>query len=713
MGLTNSALAVPINLGQLRRDRVPAINSLPRDIDDFTGRAEVVSHLLAMIESSPGNGKGPIAIHSIEGIGGVGKTSLAVHVAHRLTERYHDAALFIDMRAHGEGRKPLTTYEAVGILLSDLGVPGEKIPDSLEARISTWRRELAHASALIILDNAASAEQVKDLLAAGPGCLFLITSRRRLFRLDGVSTVPLGILSPGEAATLFQRVLGIERSVGQEADIANMVQRLGYLPLAVRLAAAWLRQHHAWTVRDLLKLNMSQDITLRGIYTQCYRDLGPREKKFFRLLAVHPGSEITADAAAVLTRTTQPEAMHMLEELYDRYLIEEPLPRRFKFHDLIKEFASQEISDMGSSPERRDALLRLLEWYTFVASAASASIGMHDLFVVNAPVGVPDDGAPRDERAGLDWFDAELGNLLACANYASDRSLLPYAWQIPASMTSYLRLRGFLAQAVTLLESALDSLMRQPDTTGEAIIRRRIGHVARLQGRYELSREQLEKSLELTTELGDRNGLAWCHHELGHLNRASKRYRQARAHFMDALAIQRDLQNSAAQAAAEINLAIVLHDNGDPADIGTARVYLHEALATAQQSGDRRAEAFALYQLGSLERDSGDSGTAREMLDRALAIYENAGNRHGEADCHFHLGKAERLDGNYESAMHHLNQALRIYVELGYRRNEADTYAEFAVTAAASNNPELSLVHRQTADNIYAEMGMINQEAGR
>lgn len=702
------------------RQRNKAVNTLPRDVDDFTGREEAISRLMGIIEASPEHAVNRIAVHSIEGIGGVGKTALVVHIAHQIAGRYKDAVLYIDLRAHDNTQKPVSTYDALGILLSGLGIPGKRIPEQLEARTSLWRRELADARALIILDNASSPEQLKDMLVGGAHCLILITSRQRLFELEGVSSVPLDTLSPDEAVALFNQVVGTEQCIAQQAEVAGIVRRLGYLPLAVRLAAALLRSHPAWTVRDLQEIDFSQDTTLKSVYTRCYRDLSPRLKKFFRLLSVHPGSEITAEAAAVLADTTVPHARRMLGELYNRYLIEEPLPHRFKFHDLIKEFIYREAKGMSNDFQGRDALPRLLAYYVFMASGASPSIGMHDLFAVSAPANGHAIRPPQDEASALRWFDDELGNLLACAYYANDASLMPFAWQLPASMTSYLRLRGFTSQAMSILDTALHTLTVLPDRSGEAIIRRRIGHLARLQANYELSRNQLDRSLQLTAELDDRQGLAWCHHELGHLDRATRHLTAARDHFEKALAINRELGYKAGEAAAETNLAIVLLTRREPEDTAdtrdddtahtrdtdAAREYLQQALSIATASSDRRAQAFALYHLGALERDIGEHATARGLLTKALDIYDKTGNRHGQADCYFHLGQVDRLTGDYETSKQHLNQALRIYVELEYRREEADTHIQLAATAEAAHEEALALVHRQRAKALYAEMGI-------
>ena len=359
----------------------------------------------------------------------------------------------------------------------------------------------------MILDNATGPEQVRDIITGGNQCLFLITSRQKLDELEGVSSLPLETLPPNDAITLFVRLLAIDPVGQQKAEIADVVQRLGYLPLAIKLTVARLRRHPTWTVHDLFE-DLSNDTTLERVCALSYRDLEPRLKTFFRELSAHPGADISVEAAAVLTGTPVRLAAESLEELYSRYLLAEPSPHRFKFHDLIKDFAIREGSSVNNEMERNEALLRLLRYYTFMTESASEKIGMYDLFAVEPPTGSVGVRSPMDDSSALQWFDAELGNLLACAYYANDRALLPFAWQLPApSLTYYLRLRGLLGQAASLLDVALATLEREPDPFGEATVRRRAGQLARLQGRYGLCRSQLERSL--SSPRNSVSGKAW------------------------------------------------------------------------------------------------------------------------------------------------------------------------------------------------------------
>jgi tetratricopeptide (TPR) repeat protein len=681
----------------LRRKKPPRSSTLPRDIDDFTGRRHEVSLLLTMIERAVSGGRS-IGVYSVEGIGGVGKTSLAVHIAHRLAKSYPDGTLFIDLRAHVEGQTPVAPSEALSILLSDLGVPGESIPDSLEGRASLWRRELSDARALVILDNASGPDQIRDLLAGGDKCLFIITSRQRLIDVAGISFVPVESLPPGDAAELFARVLGVDLGGPQKEDIAEIALRLDGLPLAIRLTAARLRAHPTWTVHDLLEQDISRHTNIERAYALSYQDLDPGMRSFFRMLSVHPGAEITAEAAAILTGSSVYLASASTEELYNRYLLSEPIPHRFRFHDLIKDFASRESSGMEDDTARRDALLRLLGYYAFMAESASQKIGMSDLLTVAPPETSCEICPPADGASALTWFDTELGNLLSCSYYASGQSLLPFAWQLPASMTYYLRLRGFLGQAVSLLDGALPLLERESDLIGEATIRRRRGQLARLQGDFAVSRGHLNRSMRLTEELGDRPGSAWCHHELGHLARAEGDLPTARSHFAAAVAIFRDLGDLAGLTDAETYLGVVLSSDGD---IDTAREYLLDALRISTDTQNHRLKAAALYRLGALERDTGNYPAAREMITEALETYDRVGNRHGQAECHLNLAIIDRLTGRYEQSTQQLNEALGIYVELGYRQGEADTYAEMATTAETAGDTAMSRALRQRADTIY------------
>jgi tetratricopeptide (TPR) repeat protein len=707
---------------------LPVRYSLRPPTDAFTGRDEEV-HLITTAVTAAG-ADGRVAVHAIRGMPGAGKTALASHVAHLLRPWFPDLQLFIDLHAHTPGRDPTPPETALTELLIAIGMDDKYLPKDLEGLAGLWRDRVAGQRVLLVLDNARDSEQVASLLPGGNRALVLVTSRRFLGDLPPVVVhVELEALPPAMARAMFLQLA--PRAAGApEVAVQELVRLAGHLPLAISLLAGVYAKHPSWTFADLTRETRESMLTVAAekasvaaAFDVSYRYLAQGHRQFFGRLGLHPGTTIDAYAAGALAGIPPHEAGGLLDALHSEGLLIEAGYRRYSMHDLIRryvqdrvaadrdqrpeherayeELTNREVSAMHDNSERREALLRLLGYYAFMASAASKGIGMHDRFPVSAPPNASEITPLRDEASSMAWFDAELGNLLACAYYANDELLLPFAWQIPASMMYFLRLRGFLGQAVPVLNRALETITAQPAPSGEAVVRRYLGQAARLQGDYDLSRDLLIKSLQITSDLDDRQGLAWCHHELGHLDQVTNDLEAARDHFTEALAINRELQYTAGEAAAETNLAIVLHAMGDPNGTEAAREYLQDALRLA---GDSRSKAFALYQLGAIERDSGEHVVARELLGQALVLYGKAGNRHGQADCLLNLAKADRLAGNYDTAMGHLTDALRIYVELGYRRREAETYAELSVTAQADGKESLSLVHRQRADKISAQI---------
>lgn len=701
------AVALDERVGIRRRDQIRSvdrqaaeastnINTLPRDIYDFTGRESEVAVLLQAAREGSAGDRGPL-VCSIEGIGGVGKTSLAVRVGYALASSYPDAVLFIDLHAHTEGQPPVMANQALGILLADLGVTGDDMPDSLDGRISAWRRKLLDSRALIILDNVSGVEQIKDILAGGTRCAFIITSRQRINDMPGILTVQLEALSPADATALVGRIIGTGGAGRDASDAARLVDRIGGLPLGIRLTAARLRSHKTWTVNDLLKHEITNQLDLERTYARSFQDLDPGMKYFFRMLSVHPGAEITAEAAAVLTGTTLRAAAANLEELYNRYLLTEPAANRYKFHDRIKDFVTHEEMDMAEAAAREDALLRLLAYYVFTAESASRKIGSYMRFAAPVPADMVTSEID-DRAAAIEWFEREIGNLLSCASYAIAKSLLPSAWRIPEALAYYLRMRGFMSQAISLLDDALPVVQHEVDPQGEIVVRLYRGQFARLRGDVALSRTHLDRAEELAQELGDRQAIAWSHLELGHLDWISNDLAGAEQNFAQAAEMHRALGDSPGVAAAELNLGPVVYARGEREK---SIAYLSDALKIYRDLGDDRGIAAALYRQGEIERNSGNYSSAHDKLTAALDIYDETRNRQGRAECLLNLAAIDRFAGSYEKARRRINEALEICVELGFRRGEADAYAEMSALAAATDDEAMSVLHRQHAEALY------------
>ena len=324
-----------------------------------------------------------VGIHAVDGMAGIGKTAFAVHAAHQLAARFPDGQIFLRLHAHTAGQRPVDPAEALATLLLTTGVAPQQIPPGLEARSASWRGHLAGKKVLLVLDDAAGSDQVRPLLPGSAGCLVLVTSRRRLTALEEAAPISLGTLPPGEAADLFVRLAARPGLQPADAAVAEVTGLCGYLPLAIRLVAAGLRHHPAWTVTDLaaelatardrLAAMQAEDVSVAAAFDLSYQDLTPGQQRLFRRLGLHPGADIDAYAAAALDDTDLQATRRRLGELYDHNLIGEPARGRYRLHDLLREHA-RALAAADDAAENQAAIGRLLDYYLHTAVAASRHI---------------------------------------------------------------------------------------------------------------------------------------------------------------------------------------------------------------------------------------------------------------------------------------------------------------------------------------------------
>ncbi|MCG6494784.1 hypothetical protein MCM47_10610 [Kitasatospora sp. A2-31] len=312
---------------------------------------------------------------AVDGMGGVGKTTLAVHVAHRVTPHYPDGQYFVGLHGFSESRPPLPPEQALGALLLAAGVPPKAIPASLEERSALWRSTLAGRRCLVVLDDAADTAQVRPLLPGTGGTLVLVTSRRKLTALDGALPVCLDVLPPADAAALFGRIVGEQRAGREPAKVAEAVDLCGYLPLAVRIAATRLRDRPAWAVADLVdrlsttpqraRCLQSAERDLMAMLRASYQHLDREQRRFSRLLSLHPSPSFDIDHAAAVTGLPADEVECYVDVLFENNLVRLDAPARFSFHRLIRDctrdllvecaaagFAPEGFAPEGFAPER-------------------------------------------------------------------------------------------------------------------------------------------------------------------------------------------------------------------------------------------------------------------------------------------------------------------------------------------------------------------------
>ncbi|MGC1212525.1 MAG: BTAD domain-containing putative transcriptional regulator [Micromonospora sp.] len=649
-------------------DQGTPVRALPRAISDFTGRQETVARLVKEIEDDGAR------IHLIDGMAGSGKTTLAVHLATALGDRYPDAHLFVDLYGHSD-REPAQPAAALAGLLRQLGVPGERIPSDPDERAALWRSELSGRRAIVVLDNAASAAQVAPLLPNGRDCLTLITSRRRLTGLDGGKPSSLAVLAPAEGVELLARVVGADR-VGAEPDAAaEVVRRCGHLPLAIRLAGARLAHRPRWRIADLAERLVAGRAPLtefalgeRSVaqaFALSYAQVSPPAQRVFRLLGLHPGDTFDNTVAAALADVSLPDAQDVLDELVDAHLVDEPEPGRFRFHDLMREYARQLLAATESGPDRFAGAERLLDHHLHVAAAISAGI---EPVASRSAVVLPPPTRPDLVRAcapeGVRWFDANRAALPALVRMAASEGLRRHCWQLARSAWFYLYRGGHLDELIETHTEALAAAEQLDDAAAIATVRNYLSSAYFRLGRHSDVVDIMEVALHLRQRLGDRNGEAMVRRNLAIAYAADQRFAPAMTHLEAALALARRADQPAAISAMLNNHALLLMFRGRYEE---ARAVSRRQLQIARQVGDFASVCYAVGHLGAIRARLGDRPGALRFLRLALHFKRQQGNRYGEGEVLNELGIMEREAGNPERAAVLHREALMAMTDVGDR----------------------------------------------
>uniref|UniRef100_UPI000B18467C ATP-binding protein n=1 Tax=Streptomyces specialis TaxID=498367 RepID=UPI000B18467C len=364
--------------------KLPRPRQVPREVTHFTGREAELSRLDALAGSAGTRGSA-VVISAIAGTGGIGKTSLAVHWAHRVHDQFPDGTLYVNLRGY-DSSPPLTAHHALDAFLRALDVPSERIPPDTEAAAGLYRSLLAGRRMLVVLDNAAEPGQIRPLLPGEPGCLVLVTSRSRLSGLvarEGAHRLTLDVLAPDEACALLNDIIGPQRSWQEPAAIAELARRCACLPLALRIAGERVasRPHLAVAdfVRELTDQHQELDAlttdddeaaAVRTVFSWSYHALPDGTARVFRLLGLHPGPTISVEAAAALTGTTVTQTRRQLDRLIGVHLLTESEPDRYQFHDLLRAYAAEQATADEPEAGREAATQRLFDWYLHTTHAA-------------------------------------------------------------------------------------------------------------------------------------------------------------------------------------------------------------------------------------------------------------------------------------------------------------------------------------------------------
>ena len=692
-----------------------ATRTLPRDIANFTGRERELARLLEALSSTAADG-GVVGIHAIDGMAGIGKTTFAVHAAHRLAARFPDGQFFLPLHAHTPGQRQVDPAGALASLLLAAGLAPQLVPPGVEARAARWRDHVAGKKILLLLDDAASHEQVRPLLPGTTGSLVLITSRRRLTALEDAAVISLDILPASEAAALLVRLAARPGIQAADDAVGEITRLCGCLPLAIAMLASHLRHHPAWTIADLaadladardrLAVMHAENLSVAAAFGLSYHDLTSDQQRLFRRLGLVPGPDFDAHAAAALEGTSMAAARRHLGELYDQHLLTEPAPGRYRLHDLLREH-SRTLAAADDPADRDTAVTRLLNYYLHTALAAGRYFTPWASAYRRPPPGHPPADAPDLPTLGqaAAWLEAERANLHAAADYGADRAHFPYAIAIPAALSGFLAARGHWDQSATLHQKALTAARQAGDRLGEADTLTELGSLQREAGDYPAATVTLTRAVALYRDAGDLPGQGYALNHLGLVQALTGDYPAATASHQQALVLARAAGDAMAEATALINQGLVEQLSGDYAAAAASQ---RRALALSRDLGDLHGQAYALNCLAVVQQETGDYPAAAATQRRALALFSDLGELHGQAYAHNDLGVVQQLTSDYPAAAASHQRALALFSDIGNLLGQAEAHNNLGQLAIrTANTPQARTHHAQalaTARDISAPL---------
>jgi tetratricopeptide (TPR) repeat protein len=659
----------------------PATAVLPRPIQagapDFVGRAAELAALYRMLDAAASGQT--VVISAVGGTAGVGKTTLAMHFAHQVADRFPDGHLYVNLRGFDPSRLPVTPAEAIRGFLDALQVPPTSVPAGPPAQAALYRSLTAGRRMLVLLDNARDCEQVRPLLPGSPGGLVLVTSRSELPGLvaEGARPLGLGTFCETEALELLARRIGAAR-MAAEPDAARELTRLcARLPLALAITAARANARprfplaaFADELRDadgrLDALATGEQIAdVRAVISWSYRGLPPAPARMFRLLGLHPGPDITAAAAASLAATTPGAARALLRDLTRGHLVSEPAPGRYALHDLLRVYAAERAQAEDGEQRCREATHRLLDHYLHTGHDGAHLMQPQRGTLPLTPCrpGVTPEPLADHEQA-LAWFQAEHRVLLGAVALAAETGFDACAWQLPWCMATFLDWQGhwhdwtatqrIALRAVTPADDAAASADDQAAQAAQAIVRRAFAAACIRLADYDSARVHLTACLRIYCDLGDQGGQSRIHRDLGSLSEYQERYDEALGHAEQALRLSRAV-------------------------------------------ADRDGEAFALSNVSSYHMLLGQYQRALVFGREALALTKKLGARYGEAHTWATIGLSEHALGRFADAAASHRHAHGLFAELGDRTYEAAALGDLADAQEAAGEPHAAHAARRQA----------------
>jgi DNA-binding SARP family transcriptional activator/tetratricopeptide (TPR) repeat protein len=664
--------APPAPVGSRRRVTIPT--RLPPDLPGFSGRAAPWAVMRAVLP--PDEQEAPEAglVSVVTGTAGVGKTAFAVHCAHRLAARFPDGQIYLDLRGFDPLGPPVTTSQALGMVLDALGVPAADQPDDEHAQAALWRSVLADRRILLLLDNARDSRQVRPLLPGTPGSMVIVTSRSQLCGLitrDGARVVQLEPMGAEEARDLLVRRLGVARILAEPEAVTQIIESSAGLPLALALIAARAATRPAFplaaTASELRDTPVRLDafshtdstLDLRTVFSCSYRALTPAAARLFRLLACHVGLDVTLPCAAALSGSPAREVRPLLAELTEANLVTQHQPGRYAPHDLLRSYAAELGREVDPDDERRAALHRVLSYYLHTSYIANGLLSARHPALGLAPLapGITVEEI-RDHRQALAWFAAEQPVLMTAVDHAARCGFPTHAWQLAWTLMEYLQRSGRWRDQIAIQRTALEAARGTDDREGLAHTHRNLARSLSRTDQYQEARDHLGQALGIFAQLGDLGGQAQVQTSLAFVSLRPGNHRQALHHAENALHLFRAADDGPGEAKALNNCAWIHAMLGE---YERSLALLEQALSLLQGGVQQPIEAATWDSLGFVHHQLVDHPRAAGCYRRALDLYRELGDIVNEAETLTRLGDTLVATGDHDGARLAFRAALSVF----------------------------------------------------
>ncbi|NGY63244.1 tetratricopeptide repeat protein [Lentzea sp. NEAU-D13] len=690
---------------------------LPASITDFTGRHDLIEVLRAGLETESDDVRYAVPIMAISGKGGVGKSSIAVRVAHEVADRFPDGQLYADLRVHsGDDR----TGQLLARFLRSLGVPGTAVPDDIDERVELYRSKVSGKRLLLVLDDVTSEAQVLPLLPGSASCAVITTSRVRLSGLPGAQWFDVDVFDVDQSADLLARIIGHERVNAEPEAAVELITFCGGLPLALRIAGARLASRPHLRIDGLVRRLRDEarrldefehhGLELRSNIGLTYKGLDPDAQRLFQLFSLIRAPEFPAWTAAALLDIDIYDAEDILESLVDAQLVDtveyaDATAPRYRFHDLIQVYAREKLTESTTQEERTEALARLLGAWLALAEEAHRREYGGDYTIMHGE-------APRWPDATwanmglttnpIDWLDSERRSLVAAVRQSAQAGLDELCWDLALTSVTLFESKGYFDDWLECAKTAEAVAVRAGNRIGVATMRYSLGTLHMFQTRLVEAAQCFREALEGFRAEGHEHGQALVLRNDAHVDGLRGDVASMLAKYAEALMTMRAAGDRIGEAHILRSLAKHHMEEGDTA---TARELLDDAVRITREVNCLRAEAQVEHRVAELHVAIGQIDQARKSLHRVLQIVRDTGDRIGETYALYSLGVVRHKEGRLDNAETTLVHALDLSRKMGERLIEAKTLYALGQIALARGGGAAGTTHLERARQLFEELG--------